>query len=176
MQAQLVLTIMGVDRPGLVEALSGAITTNGGNWLESRMAELAGRFVGILLVSAPESNMEALIRALQRLEREGLQLSIMTEGMQEPPVDYRPITVELTGQDHPGIVHDLAHALAARNINIEELETGCSNASWSGESMFHATANLRVPPSVSIDELREILEALAKDLMVDINADVDQSH
>ncbi len=47
--ADLVLTLIGPDRPGLVEAVAEPIAAHGGNWLESRMAHLAGQFAGIVL-------------------------------------------------------------------------------------------------------------------------------
>ena len=50
----LVLTLIGSDRPGLVEAVAEVIAGHGGNWLESRMAHLAGKFAGILRVEIPE--------------------------------------------------------------------------------------------------------------------------
>ena len=49
----LVLTLIGPDRPGLVEAVAQPIAANGGNWLESRMAHLGGKFAGILRVDVP---------------------------------------------------------------------------------------------------------------------------
>jgi len=65
-----VLTIIGPDKPGLVERLSDTVTEHGGNWLESRMAHLGGQFAGILRVSVPESQANDLRAALERLEKE----------------------------------------------------------------------------------------------------------
>ena len=63
----------GKDRPGLVDALSKALTAHQGKWLESRIAALGGRFDGILLVSVPETEARALKEALASLECEGLR-------------------------------------------------------------------------------------------------------
>jgi glycine cleavage system regulatory protein len=46
MTTTLVVTVMGTDRPGLVEALSKALAAHHGNWWESRIAGLGGRFAG----------------------------------------------------------------------------------------------------------------------------------
>ena len=43
MRASLVLTIIGPDRTGLVEAVAAAVADHGANWLESSMARLAGK-------------------------------------------------------------------------------------------------------------------------------------
>ncbi len=49
----LVLTLIGDDRAGLVSAVAGAVSEHGGNWDRSQMAELAGKFAGIVLVTIP---------------------------------------------------------------------------------------------------------------------------
>ena len=69
MPTSLVLTVLGEDRPGLVEALSHIIAAHEGNWLESRMAHLAGQFAGILRASVPEGNAAALLTACKGSQR-----------------------------------------------------------------------------------------------------------
>jgi glycine cleavage system regulatory protein len=44
----------------------------------------------------------------------------------------------------------------------------------SGELLFRATADLRVPAGLDLDELRSSLESLAYELMVDVTLDVPQ--
>ncbi|HPG28427.1 MAG TPA: ACT domain-containing protein, partial [Myxococcota bacterium] len=50
MARALVLTVIGEDRPGLVEDLSGLIASHDGSWDESRMARLAGHFAGVVQI------------------------------------------------------------------------------------------------------------------------------
>ena len=40
MQKQLVVTVIGTDKPGIVESLADVITQQQGNWLGSSMSEL----------------------------------------------------------------------------------------------------------------------------------------
>jgi glycine cleavage system regulatory protein len=171
MSTSLVLTLIGDDRPGLVDALSAALVEHGGNWLESRMARLAGKFAGILLAEVPDAKAEALSAALHDLQTQGLKVVVERSAKPVASTAYHTLHLSLVGQDRPGIVHDVSHALASRGINIEELSTECSSASWSGEMLFHATARLHVPRQVSTDDLREVLEGLANELMVDIALD-----
>lgn len=171
MSTSLVLTLIGDDRPGLVDAVSAAVVEHGGNWLESRMACLAGKFAGILLADVPDANAEALRAALSDLQTQGLKIVVEFSAKPATLPAYRALHLNLVGQDHPGIVHDVSHVLANRGINIEELNTECSSASWSGERLFHATARLQVPRELSGDELQEVLEGLANELMVDITLD-----
>ena len=53
------LTVIGPDRPGLVEAIAAVIARHGANWEESRMAQLGGQFAGMLRVTAPEETQDA---------------------------------------------------------------------------------------------------------------------
>ena len=76
MTKPLVLTFVGRDRPGLVNAISERVASAGGTWLESRLARLAGEFAGIVLVAAPEDKFEALAAALAGLETAGLRVTI----------------------------------------------------------------------------------------------------
>ena len=60
MRRSLVLTVIGDDKPGIVEQLADQVLAAGGNWEESRMARLAGKFAGILRVSVDADRAEAL--------------------------------------------------------------------------------------------------------------------
>jgi glycine cleavage system regulatory protein len=167
----LVLTVSGPDRPGLVEALSQAVANHRGSWLESRMARLAGHFAGVLRVSVPEAQVDALTRALQSLEPESLQVSVARCELESPPSDARALRLEILGSDRPGIVHDISQALADRGINVDELRTEIMSAPMSGELLFLANAELLIPEDLDLDLLRKDLEALAHELMVDVDLD-----
>ncbi|MDH3524881.1 MAG: ACT domain-containing protein [Acidobacteriota bacterium] len=166
MNESLVMTVIGKDRPGLVERLAAIVGEHGGNWEESRMVRLAGEFAGLLRVKVPAERIEAMAEALGRVE----ELTLIWErgvAEAEQPATRR-LRVEVVGQDHPGIVHRLAATLAARGINIEELESELVHAPMSGERLFRATASLRAPESVGVESLERQLEELAADLMVDV--------
>lgn len=169
MMTSIVLTVIGPDKPGLVSAISQKITAGGGNWLDSRMASLAGHFAGLLQVSVPQVKAEALIASLQELEQQGLRVVIERGG--ERTSDGRTLKLALTGQDRPGIVRDISDVLAYQKINIEEMETAFFSGSFSGEDMFEMQATLRVPAELTDTVLRESIEKLANNLMVDINLD-----
>jgi glycine cleavage system regulatory protein len=165
--ASLILTVVGPDRPGLVRALSEAVAASGGSWLESRMARLAGQFAGIVLVEAPES----LLDDLRALESQGLRIVVQSgeAGVTAAPAEPR-LVLEVVGNDRPGIVRDVARVLAESGVNIEELTTGVESGSFSGETLFRATALLRAPSSAAMEAVRAGLEKLGNELMVDIQA------
>lgn len=167
MKKSVVLTLLGPDRPGLVEALAALVAEHGGNWLESRMAHMAGEFAGILRVDVPLEQAAHLESALAGLRDQGLQI-VVKPAEAETPSGGSYLALDLLGQDRPGIVREISQALAARNVNVEQLETETLSAPMSGETLFQARALLRLPRDGSRQELQESLEAIAHDLMVDI--------
>ena len=132
------------------------------------MAHLAGQFAGILRASVPEANAAALRTALQGLASHGLQVTVARSSTEAPAPASRWLMLDLVGNDHPGIIRDLAYTLAQRGINIDELQTVCTSAPMTGIMLFKATARLRVPWAVAVADLRNALEQLAHDLVVDI--------
>ena len=164
----LVVTVIGKDRPGLVELVSAVVEDHGGDWVESRMSRLAGEFAGILRVSVPAARADALSEGLEGLRSQGLRV-VVERGFEDAVEEGRVILLELIGSDRPGIVHKISEALAARGVNVDELNTECEGAPWSGGTLFKAMARLRAPTALDLDQLRESLEAIAGDLMVDIS-------
>jgi glycine cleavage system regulatory protein len=170
-QVSLVLTLIGPDRPGIVERLARLLAAHQGNWLESRMAHLAGQFAGILRVDVPAARADELAAALEALGPEGLRVHVVQEQETLPRAGRHTVRLELVGNDRPGIVRDICRVLTERNVNIEELVTECEDAPMAGGRLFRAAAELRVPRGVTLDELHRELEALASDLMVEIQLD-----
>lgn len=164
-----VLTVLGDDRPGLVDSLSGAITAHGGNWERSQMARLGGKFAGVVQVSVPSASAAELRAALAALGDDGLlHVSVDAAGA-EPMADGERFVLSLVGTDRPGLVHSVSAALAEIGASIEELDTATSDAPMSGGPLFEATAAVVLPAGVSIETVRDRLEALADRLMVDID-------
>lgn len=168
MKETLVMTLIGPDRPGLVETVAAVVARHEGNWLESRMSRLGGQFAGILRIEVSHSQRDALLKALQSLS--SAKLSIVAH----PDAAVSAVTVrnlyrlELTGQDRPGIVKEITGALAAEQVNVEEFESGLSSAAMSGETLFNARATLSLPPTSNQDRIRQRLERIAADLIVEL--------
>ena len=170
MRESLVLTIIGLDEPGVVEAVSDAVLAHGANWEASKMARLAGRFAGILLVTVDADKADAAVHDLRALEVKGLKVAI-ERSADEQRSESRSFRLELVGNDRPGIMREISRALAARGVNVDELSTECGAAPMAGGTLFKMVASLSSPPSVTQSELREALETIAHDLMVDLSLD-----
>ena len=167
-KTSLVLTILGEDQPGLVDSLAAIVAEHGGNWVESRMAHLAGQFAGILRVEVPPHQAEALTAAIKKLASGGLESMVCAEPAIASETIGTLAQLDLVGLDQPGIVRKVSQVLASKGVNVEELATECTAAPTTGQKLFHATAQLRLPQGLAIESLRSALEQVAADLMVDL--------
>ncbi len=168
MSVSLVLTVIGDDRPGLVGQLSAAISKHGGNWLESSMSHLAGKFAGIVCVAIDNSRLNALKAELASLQ--GLRITAEVSERADAPASRR-LRLALVGHDRIGIVREVSQVLARHAVNVEELNTHTASAPMSAEILFHATAELTASSSLDVRALISDLEQISNDLMVDITLD-----
>ena len=170
MKKYLVISAIGPDRPGIVDAVSDCAALHGCNLDESRMAVLGGEFAIIVLFTGQEKNILALRKALPALGKK-LKLSISARPTSaNPPVrkkDYLPYALKVNGMDQQGLVHSVTHVLAEKKINIQSLTTGSANAPVSGTPLFNLVASLEVPVSVSIAGLRQDLDTACNTLNID---------
>jgi glycine cleavage system regulatory protein len=167
MTTNLVLTVIADDKPGLVESLAQTIASNSGNWLESSMSQLAGKFAGILRVSVADDRVEKLIEELNGLSP---KLKLVIEKAADEPSDQKSRMVELSlvGNDRPGIIKEISAAVSTLGVNVERLNTQFTPAPMSSDALFKAKATLEVPEQVALEQLQEKLEQLADDLIVEI--------
>jgi len=167
--ASLVVTVVGPDRPGIVNQLSDVARRFGANWAGSRMASLAGQFAGMVHFEVSERDADALAGALRDLAASDLQVVIARGRAPAGAAGARRIRLSLVGNDRPGIVRDLSACLARRGVSIDELQSAIESAPMSAEPLFRFVAMLSVPANVADDALRRELEALANELMVDLD-------
>jgi glycine cleavage system regulatory protein len=167
-----IITFIGDDRPGLVEQLSGAVERNGGNWHESRLSQLGGKFAGLVLVTLPTTSGPALESALKELSSTGLSVRVTATTETAPSeAGSRRINLSVLGPDRPGIVREISQALAARQINVIEMDSGVDSAPMSAELLFRAGIEAHIPSNTDLDELQDTLEEIANQMTLEIDLD-----
>ncbi len=167
MNSYLVLTVISDDKPGLVEALARTIASNSGNWLESSMSQLAGKFAGILRVSVPTAEADKLVTELNKLSDQ-FRLVIERAEADDRSNRRRALQLSLVANDRPGIVQEISLVLAEHNVNVEHFNSQCVPAPMSSEMLFKTSARLTVDDELQLDQLQTRLEGIANDLMVEL--------
>lgn len=164
--AELVVTIVGDDRAGLVGALAERIAAHGGNWQRSELTELAGAFAGIVLVSVPDDAAEDLRRSLDTLE--GLLTITTHAGTAVPPPTSRSLTFTVLGNDRPGIVREVTSAISEHALSIDAFASDTRPAPMSGGMLFEATVTVRIPEGTDASKITDALERVAAEIQVDL--------
>lgn len=171
--ARFVLSLIGSDRTGLVEALADVVVEHGGNWERSHVTELRGNFAGLVLVSVPGDRVAEFRDAVGRLREDGLLDVTVRPAADGDRADADAETATtmsfaLVGTDRPGIVRDVSRLLVELDVSIDDLRSWTSSAAMAGGTLFEAEAVVRLPGGLSVDDLVARLESLANDLMVDV--------
>lgn len=160
-----VITIMGKDKTGIVDAVAKRVYQHGGNWQGSSFAHMAGMFTGFVEVLVPEDRHQELVAALDGLP----DLSVQAVSLKKDDSPFADtLSVEVMGNDKPGIVQELTSTLNQFNLSIVTFSSSCESAPNWGSLMFKAKAVVRVPEAFDHAPLQSALEALANDLVVDI--------
>ena len=171
METSYVITFIGDDRPGLVEHLSSVIENNRGNWHESRLSQLGGKFAGLVLVSLPGDSGAALEADLKALSATGLSVRVTPTSEVATPADGRAITLTVIGPDRLGIVREIARVLAEREINVVEMDSQVTSAPMSAEMIFHARIDAQIPMATDMDDLHDTLEEISNHMTLEIELD-----
>jgi glycine cleavage system transcriptional repressor len=146
---RVVLTAIGEDRPGLVEAVSRFVRERGGSIEESRMANLMGQFAIAMLVSGDPSALETDLPELTAATGIEARLSPVTTDTKRTGDTYR---FDARALDQPGLVHEVAEVFREHGANVETFDSTIEPAPVSGSPVFAMTA------VVSFDGDRTALE------------------
>jgi glycine cleavage system transcriptional repressor len=170
--AQLILTAVGPDRPGIVGELTAQLHAAGGNILDSRMVNLRGEFAMMILLEIPEASLSRLTADLPAQgERMNLRLTATPQQAVAKPVEGMRYRLKTYSMDQPGIVARLTGVLRALGVNIEELSARQDSAPFAGDPLFLTEMRLTIPRSVPLGKLRQELEAVGNELNCDVDLD-----
>lgn len=170
MSKNLVITITGPDRVGIVEDVTSKLLDHGGNVGTSRMARLGGMFSILMMVSLPENRYDEFMAASKSVLDKDYSVTVTPTEISERKEfkGWIPYQINVNGADHEGIIHQIAQCLVQHSINIETLDTDSVSAPVSGTQIFTMNATVLVPPKLTLHSLQNEMESLERELNVDI--------
>jgi len=170
MNKEIVLTLTGHDRIGIVKEITNVLVKYGGNVKTSRMARLGGEFAMLALVSLNETDLTALEADLQKLSSAGFQITFLPteDDHAKKYAGWLPYEIEVLGADHEGIIYEITQHLAQQGINIEDMETTTSPAPMSGTPLFTMNATVLVPQQLPFHKWSDALEEIGDKLNVTV--------
>ncbi len=154
--SRVVISVIGHDRPGLVNDLAKLAADLNLSIEDSRMTVLGGEFAVLMSVAGGDLALQRLETKLDRLAEERDLAWLLRRTGERTDVEGRvPYTVRVTAMDHPGIVHRVASFFSSRDINIYNLDTVSERAAHTGTPIFSLVMEVELPPDVRIAELRD---------------------
>lgn len=152
----LVISALGTDKPGIINALSKQAVAHHCNILDTRMTVLGGEFALMMMVSGSAEAISELEPALSRSADE-LELTVMLKRTSPKASQSRnlPYAVTVVALDNPGIVQEIAGFFSEKAINIEEMHTGTYAAAHTGTPMFSLDMTVNIPSGLSIAKLKD---------------------
>ncbi len=171
MRTDVVITVTGPDRVGIVEEVAQALLAVRGNIGTSRMARLGGEFAILMHAEIPSGSTQDLEAALSGLAEQGYHVTL-TPTRSNASIEqssWATFRVDVEGADHEGIVHEIVRGLSQMGISIEAMETGTADAPTTGVTLFTMSAIVAVPPGVEHSAWRSELDAAAEASNVDVD-------
>ena len=166
---KIIITLFAKDRPGIIRSLSDTVLANKGNWLESSLSRLCGQFTGIVHIAVDSGNKPDLISALETMSEEGINVTVQNaEGAKTDDIEVNGLQILVEANDRPGIIKEISEALAAENVNVDNIDTEVESASMAGYPIFRAHLFLAMPEDLSENDLEDILEGVSDDVMVSV--------
>ncbi|MFA4965643.1 MAG: ACT domain-containing protein [Thermoleophilia bacterium] len=169
-QRHTVLTAVGDDRPGLVDAVTRYILERGGNVEDSRMVNLHGQFAMMMLIAGPDEVVGRLEADLGAFARDSLlhaELRAADMGPRRTLAAAMPYRLTTWAMDHPGLVQSVAHLLGERGVNIESVQTELRAAPYTGAPLFEMELIISLTADTPVAELREALGHLCDEMNID---------
>lgn len=177
---QMILIASGRDRPGLVGELTQMLFRQSANILETRMSNLRGIFVVMILLEiSPESAAHLSHHADALARATGMNLKLHPHTDNDASVPTSPATLpnspalayrlQTYSIDQPGIVARFSEILQRHGVNVEDLAADQRSAPFAGHPLFVTDFRLRIPAHASVQNIRADLHKLAGDLNCDLD-------
>lgn len=166
---ELVLTIIGRDRAGVVAELADVVRFHEANWKRSELAEISGTFAGVIVVDVDDDLADELLADLAILRQRGLHITAEQIDAPVEAPDGQHVRLRFTGDDRPGVVHEISSVISGFGISIARLGT---EVDTSGDvDQFHITAQMVVPEAVDLDAALEAVTTLAEQLDIHLHVE-----
>jgi glycine cleavage system transcriptional repressor len=155
--AHYALALIGVDRPGIVASVAGALAGLGCNLEDVSTSLLRGHFAMVLEFSAPPATDQDRLRAelLSRSDALGLHLDLWPLSDHDPHGAATHV-LSVHGPDRLGILATITQVLASHDVSIREMT--CARESGASPT-YAVTMEIEVPEAAGPALERELRAA-----------------
>tara|TARA_Y100000590_G_scaffold460387_1_gene619549 strand:+ start:1463 stop:1981 length:519 start_codon:yes stop_codon:yes gene_type:complete len=157
---KIILNAFGNDKTGLVSEISGIVSSQNGNILESKMVKINTMFSAIMVISVPKQNKNNLIDKINNIKE--LNVFIDNIKSEKQIIEYNNYLFNLECADNEGIIYYFTDYLQSEKINILKMETTTVNAPITGITLFQLDSIISIPNKLEINKLKLKLNSLSE--------------
>jgi len=169
---QVMITVVGKDRPGIIARVTGILYRQGANLEDISMTILEGEFAMMMIASLrTRAAGPVLKRELEALDKKS-GLTVFWKDLRrvlKRGEKHRPATqtymIRVTGPDRTGLVHETSRMLARDRLNITDLN--CKILGRGPRAVYAMLLEVDVPRRFSRTKIERSLARLAKRLKVE---------
>jgi len=163
------LTALGPDQPGILAALTEPLVSLHCNLEDTSATILRAHFTLMMVVGIPDgTDLETVLSGV-RARCDALDIRIDARPLRQlsGPAPVSTHVLSLYGADKPGIVFKVAELLSKRAVNMLDLDTRLVGRA--GRPIYAMLLEVQLPDGMAEAQLRADLDALGRELLVDIS-------
>ncbi len=164
MDTQFVATVFGPERSGIMQTLADETHRLGGKWLDSRLSQLDGQFIGLIKIDIPQENEQQLKSFFQSQQ----DINSQFNDVSNVSAHTRSLTVHFDAQDRAGLVSEISNLFRKLGIDVDAMEAHRVAVNELGGNMFTSQFELRVPVTCDLDGLEDSLKGIQADASINI--------
>jgi glycine cleavage system transcriptional repressor len=166
------LAAIGRDRPGIVAAVAKVLYEQGCNVEDSSMTLLRGNFAIMLVLASPEGTTAASLTDALRPACEAMGLVYSVQDVEDTAHEsFATHVLTVYGADRPGILAKVTELLAARQVNITDLNSRLVGAE---QPVYALLLELAVPDGTAEDlerGLSDVTDEIGVDFTLRVRED-----
>ncbi|ABV87301.1 glycine cleavage system protein R [Shewanella pealeana] len=167
MSNHLVVTAMGLDRPGIVSKFARLASECDCDIVDSRMALFGNEFTLIMMLSGSWPSITKIESTLPSLSVELELLTVMKRTSKHTPQNYiSNLEVNFSGLDQRGTMKKITQFLADRSLDLAAVKSH-AEADATGRPTQNISLTINVPEKVDLDKLEIGLNELADELSLE---------
>ncbi|WP_100641259.1 glycine cleavage system protein R [Alteromonas facilis] len=165
MKLQLIVTVLGQNRPGILSALAECVAEVGCNILDSRQAIFGKEFSLTMIIEGGQSAITKAEIMLPRLCQEHDLLSILKRTSEHCKQNLEHLLgLEFSGVDSVGIVKAVTSLFAQYEISVTALRQQTYIDKQTGANMMRCKMMLSAPQTLAVSDIEQAIMTMLSSL------------
>jgi glycine cleavage system regulatory protein len=166
MTVQLIVSIVGSDKMGLMKQLTTQTAELGGSWITNKVTHLDGKVAGLLKLEIDSEKLPAFKEMMSRFT----ELTVdYHDAIDSASVKKKLVRLVIEAEDRSGLTSEITHLLYDLDVAIDHLDTHRYPVIGLNTGVFEAHLTLELPEGLGVEGLKNEIEKLGTQTRVFID-------